>query len=106
MKAAEMIPLLDRWSSKHLEIEQADQALQKLTGRSPESPLCEALWGTFEAYTEFLETHLVGTAGFGWLGWYQFECKMGRSPKTAEAKGQQRTIATLDDLAQLLEDCH
>jgi hypothetical protein len=105
MNAAEMVPLLERWKAAHDAISEADGDLVQLTGRSPESPLFNAMWGAFGAYTEFLELHLVGRAGSRWLEWYQFECAMGERVKQASVGGKPyRLVRNLTDLAILLMD--
>lgn len=105
MKAAEMVPLLERWKEAHDAIAEADGDLELLTGRSPEAPLFQAMWGAMGCYTEFLELHLVGSANSHWLEWYQFECEMGERPKEVTTERGPKTITSLADLAALLEEC-
>lgn len=107
MNAFEMLPLLEKWAAIHLELKEADEKLDALTGRAPESQLCNAMWKTFDAYSEALEVQLIGRSDSDWLEWYRFECQMGARGMDVQLVegGPMVEIRTLDDLARLLESC-
>ena len=105
MKAAEMIPFLERWKTVYEALAQADGEMANLTGRSPESRLFTGMWNAMGGYSEFLELHLVGSTTWKWLDWYQFECRMGERPMEVKTDHGTRNIGSVEDLAMLLEEC-
>lgn len=69
----------------------------------PETRLSSAVWELVGGYKDVLDSAChIGI----WLEWWWLECGLGATPlKAGPAGGELRTIATIDDLVQLvLED--
>lgn len=100
--AAAMLPLLVQWRHQHDAIEAVLGALAGAVGRVPETPLFDALWGTFDAYTSVLAERLGDDRN--WLRWYAEDCRMGGQPHTAYLGARAIQVVALEDLARFLVD--
>ena len=78
---------------------EAVDALDRVVGCSPESPLSQAIYAMVIAYTGAVQdAHKLDT----WLEWYWLECEMGENPLSASIGDEPlREIATVDDLIAL-----
>lgn len=98
----QIIAMLAPWVERHAAIDAAFEPLMAGNYMSVDSPLFDAVWITFDRYTDALEL-LVGDK-FGWLHWYQGENGMGASKLGASprAGAPLRAIKSLSDLAWLI----
>lgn len=103
-KKAKMRQDLDIWMKHFQAIESVYNGLNVLTGCSPESPLSNAMYELFVAYTIEL-SHRLGD-DFGWLDWFVWENDCGKADLKAKASSwttkKERRIKTLDDLCDLI----
>ncbi len=76
MTAAEMLPLLKTWAERHAALSAQMGALAAICGGTFDGPLFDAVWLTWDAYTEQLAHRIGDTAD--WLQWYCSENDMGR----------------------------
>ena len=94
---------IHRW---HDEVARADALIDQLSaifGDTPDSYLTETIWSLIGAY----KAALVSAYGpvDEWLDWWWHECNLGARPKQAGLPGEpMRTIATINDLFQLITD--
>lgn len=96
-----LLSRLTAWQAAHAEIETQYDALQALTGLSPESPLATVLFSTFTQYTQTL-AELIGDTEC-WLDWYQYECAMGAKPMLVQfTDGKQIQVNSLSRLVQVM----
>ena len=78
---------------------EAVDALDRVVGCSPESPLSQAIYAMVIAYTDAVQDALGLDT---WLEWYWLECEMGETPLSASIGDEPlREIATLEDLIAL-----
>lgn len=107
MTREEMLQHLQRWERVVLEVQAVDDELESLAGRSPEGRLTTAMWAAIGAYSETLETLLIGSAASAWLEWYWIENDMGAKGYIAAIgpKAEERAIDSLEAFADLLMDC-
>ena len=78
---------------------EAVDALDRVVGCSPESPLSQSIYAMVIAYTDAVQdAHGLDT----WLEWYWLECEMGETPLSASIGDEPlREIATVEDLIAL-----
>lgn len=84
------------------EVDRVIDALNQTLSMQPESDLCSSVWAVVGGWIEAL-----GAAYFidSSLEWWWLECRLGRRPMQAGLAGEElRTIATIDDLVQLILD--
>ena len=105
---SDVLVLLSEWQTRHAALDDVFETLKASVGREPESPLWNAAWGVFEAYTEQL-SHRLGdnekdSVGNNWLTWYAFENDFGAKAMKAKAAHMKcgKPIRTVADLATLL----
>jgi len=99
---ADKLRLLKRWKAVHDRCDTVWVEAKPLFGDDATgSPLWDAQWTVFEAYTDTLAT-LLGDGG-GWLDWFANENEMGKRQYEAGPKDKLRPIRTLSDLLWLLE---
>ena len=81
---------------------EAVDALDRVVGCSPESPLHVAIYGILEAYTDAVQdAHGLSD----WLNWWWLECDMGQNHLSASIGDEPlREIATVEDLIKLCEE--
>ena len=104
MTVDEIVKRLEPWRDRYDELSEQLSILEKLTGADPAgSPLFEAIWSVWEAYTDAM-SELVGDKN-EFLEWYQQECAMGGRPrKTSSFTGKKIVVSTLQQLAEVLSD--
>ena len=95
LRPAERAQQVRRWYETMVEFERQCDAFSDLTMAHPESPFVRAINAMAGAYTLAIDPG--GTAEWFWL-----ECDLGRAPKIAEVNGEERTIATVEDLIWLM----
>lgn len=100
LTAAEMMPLLKAWAERHAALSKQMDALASIFGGTFEGPLFDAVWLTWDAYTDQL-AHRIGDDA-GWLQWYCGDNDMGA--KGLEVSSFTRTIKvrTLRHLATVI----
>jgi hypothetical protein len=101
----QMLLHLKRWEAAVREVEAVDDALEELTGRAPEGRLTQAMWAALGAYGETLETLLIGSSANAWLEWYWIENRMGERGYTVVTESGERTIDSVEALADFLMEC-
>lgn len=97
---ATAVALLTAWKARHDALTKLMDSITTVLGLEVESPLHEAMWGTFDDYTKTLAS-LLGDES-GWLGWYQSENEMGTKGMAAGYDGNLAPIKTLDELLGLI----
>ena len=100
MNEAQIISALEPWAAQYKSIRAAYEPLEDALNLGPENPIFEALYSTFDAYSEVLE-QLVGDTG-GWLDWYVHENELGGKGMEAGPVDDMRPIRTLADLAWVI----
>ena len=104
MTATDMMPLLQQWAERHAALSKQMEALAAPLGGTFDGPLFDAVWLTWDAYTEQLAHRIGDTAD--WLQWYCNDNAMGR--KGLEVSSFTRTIKvrTLRQLAAVIVGSH
>lgn len=102
MTRNDILALLIAWAAQHDAIEAVYDALEHSVGITPESPLSEALWGTFDLYSTALEASILGNADSGWLGYFDVECDMGAKPHPVEDGAATYLLNGIEALADML----
>lgn len=76
--------------------------LAEILKMAPESRLSNAVWALVGGYKDVLDSAChIGI----WLEWWWLECGLGSTPlKASPSGGEMQTIATIDDLVQLIRD--
>lgn len=105
MKREEMLQHLQRWERVVLEVQAVDEELESLTGRSPEGRMTKIMWAAIGAYSETLETLLIGSAVNNWLEWYWIENQMGARAFSVVLGSENRAIDGIEALADMLMEC-
>ena len=100
MTAAEMLPLLREWAARHAALSKQMDALADIVGATIDGPLFDAVWLTWDAYTEHL-SHRIGD-GHQWLQWYCNDNDMGAKGLTARSWTLQIDVRTLRHLARVI----
>jgi hypothetical protein len=100
MTAAEMLPLLKQWAERHAALSKQMDALAAIFGGAFEGPLFDAVWLTWDAYTEQL-SHRIGD-DHEWLQWYCGDNDMGAKGLTARSWTQEIDVRTLRQLARVI----
>lgn len=102
MSIDDIVKRLEAWKRKQAELSEQYDALQKLLGATPDSALWRAIYNLSSAYTGTV-SEVIGDND-DWLSWYQYDCKMGRSPKDVTNLGGDVTIRvrTLRQLARVI----
>ena len=67
---------LTRWLDTYQKLTEQVDAFAKITDSPPDSPLQNAIYKTFDAYTDAL-SELVGDQG-GWLPWFIYDNAAGQ----------------------------
>ena len=100
MTAAEMMPLLKVWAERHAALSKQMDALAGIFGGTFDGPLFDAVWLTWDAYTDQLAQRIGDDAN--WLQWYCGDNDMGA--KGLEGSSFTRTIKvrTLRQLATVI----
>jgi hypothetical protein len=102
MTRNDILALLIAWAAQHDAIESVYDVLEQSVGITPESPLSEALWGTFDRYSVALETSILGNADSGWLGYFDMECDMGAKPHPVQDGAATYVLNGIEALADVL----
>lgn len=102
MNKAEKLAVLQNWQTAYKNLDAAFDLLKPAVGVLCEGTLWDAVWFTFDQYTEILE-HLLGDDS-GWLNWYCYENDMGAKGYEAGYGENLRPIEDLDDLLWLIEE--
>lgn len=101
MTPAESLALLRQWHERMQDYEAAMDALQRLTGYAPESPLPAAI----SAVAGLLTTTVADRIGCSdeWLMVWWTECNLGERPLRAGPVGEElREITTIEELHALI----
>lgn len=102
MTRNDILALLIAWAARHDAIEAVYDALEHTAGITPESPLSDALWGTFGSYGMALETSILGNADAGWLSYFDVECDMGATPHPVHDGAATYILNGIEALADML----
>jgi len=100
MTAAQMLPLLQAWKDRHAELSTQMDALAAPLGGTFDSPLFNAVWMTWDAYTDQL-AHRLGDQG-EWLQWFVSENDMGAKGLEVHSLTRSLKVRTLRQLASLI----
>ena len=100
MNQKQIIAALKPWAAQYKAIRAAYEPLEDALNLGPENPIFEALYGTFDAYSEVL-AQLVGDSG-GWLEWYVHENELGDKGMEDGLVDDMRPIRTIADLAWVI----
>lgn len=102
MTRDETIRHLTSWMTAHDRLKAQWEAMAAAFGVGMAySPLWEASWKMFEAYTATLGD-MIGENGAAWLEWFCYENDMGGKGYPAGYDGRMAPIETLGDLADLI----
>lgn len=75
------------------------EKLEEVLGATPESPVFEAMTAVAGGYVAALDAaYGIG----GWLEWWWLECQLGRQTMECEVDGKEFTVATIDDIVQVV----
>lgn len=102
MNAAEIMPILQRWSDAITSSDAALDLLAEATGMEPEAPLPSAVY-SLQGLADEWAAERIGTAP-DWFDWYRLENLMGERAHEAGWPGAMRNISSLEDFAALLEE--
>lgn len=100
MTAAQMLPLLQVWKDRHAELSAQMDALATPLGGTFDGPLFNAVWMTWDAYTDQL-AHRLGDQG-DWLQWFVSENDMGAKGLEVHSLTRSLKVRTLRQLASLI----
>ena len=102
MTKAEKLAALQNWQTAYKNLDAAFDLLKPALGYLGEGALWDAVWFTFDQYSEILE-HLLDDDS-GRLNWYCYENDMGAKGYESGYGEDQRPIEDLDDLLWLIEE--
>jgi hypothetical protein len=102
MTNEEKLAMLQDWQTAYKNLDAAFDLLKPALGVLCEGHLWDAVWFTFDQYTEILE-HLLDDDS-GRLNWYCYENDMGAKGYEAGYGEDLRPIEDLDDLLWLIEE--
>jgi hypothetical protein len=84
MTQKEATELIQPWIDHGKALEAQFKALEAIVGNMLDSPLWDAVWSGYDAYTNALSL-IMGDDGIGngetWLAWFQVECDFGLKPR-------------------------
>jgi hypothetical protein len=100
MTASQMLPLLQSWKDRHAELSAQMDALSVPLGGTFDGPLFNAVWMTWDAYTDQL-AHRLGDE-HDWLQWFVSENDMGRKGMEVHSLTRSLKVRTLRQLASLI----
>jgi len=100
LTAAQMLPLLQAWAERHAALSKQMDALAAIFGGTFEGPLFDAVWLTWDAYTEQL-AHRIGDSS-DWLQWYCAENDMGAKGMEVHSFTRSIKVRTLRQLASII----
>lgn len=101
MTKAEKLAALQNWQTAYKNLDAAFDLLKPALGYLGEGSLWDAVWFTFERYTDSVAA-LVDDNN-GWLDWYCYECGMGSSPMAAILGEDRLDVDSLDKLLLCIE---
>lgn len=101
MPTAKMLPMLQAWSERHAALSKQMEALAAIFGGTFEGPLYDAVWLTWDAYTEQL-AHRIGDTS-DWLQWYCNENAMGAKGMEVSSYTHKIKVRTLRQLAMVID---
>lgn len=102
MRAPDMLPLLQAWARRHAQLQAQMDALAAIFVRNFDGPLFDAVWSTWNDYTQAL-SRIVGDDE-DWLGWFESECDMGKRPQVViSASGRKIRVRSVAQLARVIE---
>ena len=100
MTAADMLPLLQAWHDAGRELHARVDQLSGIAGHVSDSPLGNAIWTVWNAYSEQL-AHRIGDTG-DWLAWWEDQTHMGAKPGEVHIRCRGRSVRIqVDSLARL-----
>ena len=102
MNKAEKLAALQNWQTANKNLDAAFDSLKPALGVLCEGTLWDAVWFTFERYTEIL-AQLLGDDS-GWLNWYCYDNDMGETGNKAGYGENLLPIEDIDDLLHLIEE--
>lgn len=103
-KKPTLIERLKEWEKMYNEIKRVHDSLHFVGFMIPESPLYQAIYGSFDRYTDIL-SEVIGD-NHEWLNWYCWENDMGKKElEICPAEDAEwRPIKTIEDLAMIIEE--
>jgi hypothetical protein len=106
-KISEIILILKKWEGLYFEFQKKNKCFREIFGDSAESPLLNLYWDLWRAYTDEVAFRVGDEKkdehGYNWLGWYEFECQMGKTPnKAATSDGKLIAVGSIDVLAKMI----
>jgi len=103
MTRSEKIAAVNQWVQCFNNLQETYDKGYALLKCDPDSPWANAMFNTFEAYTQIL-AKLLGDKD-EWLNWYIWENKAGKAGFEAKAASWKRAkkIKTAEDLLNLIE---
>ena len=101
MSIDEIVRRLEPWKKRHDALMEQCDAMQKLTGATPDCELLHPIFDVWDAYT-IAVSEIVGDTN-EWLHWYQLECDMGCKPMEVKSDtGTTFRVRTLRQLARAI----
>lgn len=100
MTPADMLPLLAQWAARHAELSAQMDALAAPFGGDATGPLFDAVWRTWDAYTDQLAARVGDQAE--WLSWYCNENDMGRKRLAVISGTRSLQVRTVRQLATVI----
>lgn len=100
MNVTDMLPLLQQWSERHAALSKQMDALSNIFGGTFDGPLFDAVWLTWEAYTDQLAHRIGDTAD--WLHWYCGDNAMGTKGLEVSSYSRKIKVRTLRQLATVI----
>ena len=100
MPIKKIILRLEYWQGRVEKLEMQLEAFRAMTGATVESDFAASIYSVMDAYTVAV-SELIGDED-EWLNWYQYECDMGRSPKSFSRNKKKITVRTLNQLARVI----
>lgn len=105
MTKEEKLARLNRWVNAFHAVDTQMNALEAVVGPLVESTLFDAVWNTFQAYTDAV-SKLVGDE-CGWLDWYSCENDMGKKGLGAspDADTEPIVVDSTEKLLRMVMGC-
>lgn len=100
MNKRQTIEAISHWQELVQALECRLDALYELVGGYYGSPLGDGAGKVIDAYTSLQSRELGDDQE--WLNYWQFECEWGKRPRKVEIDGKERTIASVQDLAEVI----
>ena len=104
MNRKQKLKLLEEWSNHHVKITEVYDAFTLLFGADSECKALAPTWEMFNSYTDLVAKQLGDNANF--VTWFAWDNYFGDSKLEARAENwkKPRSIVTLKDLLDLIEN--